>query len=111
MRVAEHGLRALAKKLRVALTYKGKHQPIEFADWEKMITAIRNKVNTARETFSGKKRAETIQRYSDLADHCSYMKDIWRNEVSHTRKPYVDREALIVLQRVRGFMGALVQQL
>jgi hypothetical protein len=46
-------------------------------------------------------------KYSDAADHCEFMKDIWRNNVSHTRKAYSDPEAVAVLQRVREFMEFL----
>jgi len=48
MRVAEHGLRRLAKKLHVALTHSGKPMPIEFGDWDKVITGIRNEIVNAR---------------------------------------------------------------
>ena len=44
MRVAEHGLRKLATRLHVKLTHKGSNHPIEFADWDKVITGIRNEI-------------------------------------------------------------------
>ena len=47
MRVAEHGLRRLARRLHVTLTHKGKASPIEFADWEAVITAAKNNKVTA----------------------------------------------------------------
>lgn len=107
MRVAEHGLRALAKKLRVSLRDKGKSQPIEYADWNKVITAIKNKIASARSRPHGKDRAESLELYSNAADHCEYMKDIWRNDVCHTRKIYSNPEALGVIQRVKAFMMLL----
>lgn len=111
MRVAEHGLRRLAKRLGVTLVHKGQNHPLEYADWDKVITGIKNKIAVARTLPHGKKRADTIQFFSDAADHCSYMKDIWRNEVSHARRRYTDVEALAALTRVHGFMELLTTRI
>jgi len=107
MRTAEHGLRALARKLRVTITHKGKQCPIEFGDWDTVITAIKNKIIDARKLSAGPKRQAKLEAYSNAADHCEYMKDIWRNNASHTRKPYKDAEAVNALERVRDFMQFL----
>ena len=104
MRVAEYGLRHIARKLRVKITHTKKAMPIEFADWEKVITGIKNKIDDVRKLPIGPKRQGELEQYSDAADHCVYMKDIWRNNVSHARKPYKKTDALNVLERVRDFM-------
>ena len=52
----------------------------------------------------GPKRQEKLELLSDAADHCVFMKDIWRNSVSHTRNPYKKSEAIAALDRVRDFM-------
>jgi hypothetical protein len=85
MRVAEHGLRVMAKKMRVSLDLKDKKGivPIEFADWQKVITAIKNKLSVVGALPTGSKRQAKLEKYSDAADHCVFMKDIWRNTVSH----------------------------
>jgi hypothetical protein len=110
MRVAEQGLRVLAKALRVRLTHGGHLHPIEYADWEKVITGIKNKIAKARSLPVGPKRQEKLERYSDAADHCLFMKDIWRNNVAHARKPYIPVEALGVFNRVKDFMNCLALQ-
>jgi len=110
MRVAEFGLRALAKKLRVKLTNKGKTHPIELADWEQVLGVIRPKIETARKTVRSNKRLATIELYSDAADHCTFMKDIWRNNISHTRKPYNLQEAVSITGRVLDFMRFMTQK-
>jgi hypothetical protein len=97
MRVSEHGLRTLAKKMKVKLTHSGKPCPLEFGDWDKVITAIRNKITEARKLPAGPKRQAKLEAYSSAADHCEYMKDIWRNNMAHTRKPYNSSEAVGVL--------------
>jgi len=109
MRAAEYGLRHLARKMRVTLTHRGHRQQIEFADWQKVITAIKNKITNALVTPPGPKRQAKLEMLSDAADHCLYMKDIWRNSISHARKPYKASEALSVLERVRDFMRFLVE--
>jgi hypothetical protein len=107
MRVAEHGLRKLAKRLHVKLTHTGKAMPIEFADWNDVITAIKNKVALARQVARGPKRQAKLEVYSNAADHCEYMKDIWRNNMSHARRPYSQDEAVAVFGRIRDFMQFL----
>ena len=106
MRVAEFGLRILAKKLRVSLDlkHKGTIIPIDHAEWQKVIDAIKNKLGKIKNLPAGPKRAAQLELLSDAGDHCLFMKDIWRNAVSHTRKPYNPTEALGALTRVRDFM-------
>jgi hypothetical protein len=104
MRVAEHELRRLAKKLHVILTHSGKSCPIEFGDWNKIITGIKDKISEARTLPVGARRQAKLEAYCNAADHCEYMKDIWRNNVSHARKPYKDSEAERAFERVRDFM-------
>jgi hypothetical protein len=113
MRVAEHGLRALAKKLRIsrALKHKGHNIPIDHAEWQQVITEIKNKLGVIQQKPRGPKRTAELELLSDAADHCTFMKDIWRNSVSHTRKPYGEPEARAAIDRVRGFMQFVATQL
>ena len=108
MRVAEYGLRSLARRLKVTLTtHHGQNHPVDYADWEKVIVGIKNTLTAARGLAPGPRRQAKLERYSDAADHCTFMKDIWRNNISHARKPYKDSEAISVLERVRDFMQFL----
>lgn len=111
MRVSEHGLRQLARRLHVTLMDRGKRQPLEFADWNKLIIGIKNKISEARKLSAGSKKQYQIDLWSDAADHCEYMKDIWRNAVSHTRRSYSDTDALGAYERVREFMSFLAKSL
>ncbi len=111
MRVAEHGLRKLAKKLRVKLSHSGKPMPIELGDWGKVITGVRNKITEVGKLPSGPQRQIRLEAYSSAADHCEYMKTIWRNNVAHARKPYIEPEAIAVFGRVRDFMRFLGEYL
>jgi hypothetical protein len=107
MRVAEHGLRILARSVKVKLTDKGRPQPIEYATWDKVIQGIRARIADIRKKPHGPKKEQKLQFYSDAADHCEYMKDIWRNETAHTRRLYKKPETLGVINRVRDFSQLL----
>jgi len=107
MRVAEFGLRHLAAKMKVSLSDKGKKIPIEYGTWEKVIAKCKNTVEAARKLPAGPKKEHRLQYYSRGADHCEYMKDIWRNNISHARKSYIDPEAKAALDRVYAFMEFL----
>jgi hypothetical protein len=111
MRVSEHGLRALARKLRVSLKDRGKPCPIEHATWNKVLDAIDNKIKKAREKSAGPKKNEELKFYSDAASHCRHIRDIWRNEVSHTRTRYNEHEAFAAMNRIADFMQLLAEGL
>ena len=105
MRVAEYGLRHLARKLRIKITHTKKPMPVEFAAWDTVITAIKFKIEDVHKHVpKGPKRQALLERYSDAADHCLFMKEIWRNNVSHARHAYKKPEALGAIERVRDFM-------
>ena len=109
MRVAEYGLRKLAANsmLRVKLTDKGKRMPVDYATWNKVLTAIRIKITKIRHRPHGPKREEDLQFFSNAADHCEYMKDIWRNEISHTKRRYQKDEAKAAISRVKEFVTSV----
>jgi hypothetical protein len=111
MRVAELGLRSLASTVRAKIIHKGKPCLVEFADWGTVVTAVRNKIASARKLSGGPVRQKRLDFYSNAADHCEYIKDIWRNDVSHARRAYSDAEALGVVNRVRDFMALLAKGL
>lgn len=107
MRIAEHGLRYLALKLRVKLTHKGKSQPIESATWDKILVEIKNRITAAHAAPHGARRQKQLAYYSDMAERCTYVKDLWRNPVMHTRRSYNKDEASGALRRVSEFMNLL----
>jgi hypothetical protein len=112
MRVAEHGLRILGKRLRVSLAikHKGHVIPIDYAEWQKVIDAIKNKLDKVKHLPSGPKRAAQLEKLSDAGDHCLFMKDIWRNAISHARRPYTPDEAKAALGRVKDFMTFVAKE-
>jgi hypothetical protein len=111
MRISEHGLRALARKLKVEFASKGKKYPVEYADWTTVLVSIENKIKAIRQKPVGAKKNAELTFYSEAAAHCSRIKDIWRNEVSHTRTRYNATEALAAMTRVAEFMELLASKL
>jgi|GEM_PF-5473185 len=110
MRIAEYGLRILAKRVGVRLTDKGKPVPIEYGTWDKVIQGIRNKIAEARKQSIGPKKERALQFYAAAADHCEYMKDIWRNEIAHARHRFYTREETLgVVSRVRLFCTLIAE--
>ena len=108
VRVSEHGLRNVAWKFGVRLKDKGKPQPVDYATWTKIIDEIKTKISAAHALPQGPRKSRKLQFHSRAADDCTFIRDIWRNDVSHTRKHYNAAQALQVLTRVRDFMQSIV---
>ena len=106
MRLAEHGLRKLASNrlLNIKLHNKKGPIPIEFATWNDVITAIHNKISKIRQRPVGPMREADLQFFSSCADQCDYMKELWRNPLSHTRRFCKREDALAVIARVKDFV-------
>lgn len=107
MRVAEYGLRALAKERRVVI----KNRPIEWATWEAVITAIETKVRQIASRKAGKARGAALDFYSGALGEFTSFKDVYRNNVMHTRDHYDPDRAKSVMLQVREFMFRLSQKI
>jgi hypothetical protein len=113
MRVAEHGVRKLARsrKIGVKFVHSRKKQPLDHACWGDVVGAIKGKISQIKknDAITGNKEQQQIMFYSNAADHCTYMKDIFRNQVNHLGKPYSQAEAVAIFGRVRDFMTFLAE--
>ena len=76
MRVAEFGLRKLAQKLHVKLTDKGNPLHVEYATWDKVITACKNEITAIRLKSAGPRKEAKLSLYSDAADHCLFITSV-----------------------------------
>ena len=96
MRVAEHGLRVLAKKVRVSLDLRDKKGivPVEYADWQKMITAFKNKLGKISALPTGPKRGAQLEKYSDAAESlCVYERHLAEHRLTRTQTIQTCRSA------------------
>lgn len=105
MRVAEYGLRALARERQVILP-KGK--PIEWGTWQDIMKEIDDSVKAIGRTApAGPGKDAALSFYSGALGHFHAFKDTYRNMVMHVRKRYEDLEAEIALNHVRDFMNGM----
>lgn len=105
MRAVEHGLRALARHLKVKAG-----QPLEYACWEQVIRAIDQRLDKIRLKTRGRKKSAELEFYGRLLMECAYFKDKWRNPVSHARDRYSEAGALDALGHVQDFMKKLAER-
>jgi len=111
IRVSEYALRKLAKKVGAKISDKGKPIPLEYGSWGKVISQIKNRLVGVDRLPLGPRKERKLKLYSDLADHCDFMKNIWRNESSHTRRLYEKPDALRLMARVRSLLQLLTAPL
>jgi hypothetical protein len=107
MRVAEHGLRALARD-RGSTVPRGS---IEFATWEEILKEVQKAVDAIDQYPKGEVRDAQYEFYHGAMMEFRSFKNVWRNTRMHTRGPSNEdderREAGRVMQRVGDFMKIL----
>ncbi|HEX5183256.1 MAG TPA: hypothetical protein VFW19_08910 [Allosphingosinicella sp.] len=109
MRVAEHGLRALAKERRINLP---KNKPIEWATWQEIIKALDDEIKVIGTTWkAGKAKDSALAFYSGTRAELNGFKDEYRNLVMHVRAHYDEFQAARALSRVHAFMEAISEKI
>ncbi len=107
MRVAEHGLRALARDRRVRVP----RGTVEFATWEEILKEIQKAVEAIDQYPRRDARDAQYEFYHGAMMEFRSFKNVWRNTRMHTRGPSNEdderREAERVMQRVGDFMKIL----
>jgi hypothetical protein len=94
MRVMEHGVQRLGKRLHVPINVKTE-------TWN----AIANQINAKVRTLSPKSPKTKI--YAEIASHLYNVRVAWRNEVMHPKATYTEKEADMLLGQVGAFMQRL----
>jgi hypothetical protein len=104
MRIAEYGLRALARERSVTFP---KH-PLEWAEWQTILEQIEKRVRTAISSMSrGPSKDAASAFYSGALGQFHAFKDVYRNAVMHVRRNYDELDALRAINQVRDFMNGL----
>ena len=103
MRVAEFGLRGLARERRLTLPKR----PLEWATWESILSQLRVKIELIAKKPPGDARGSALEFYRGALGEFEAFKDAYRNDVMHTRKAYDDPQAESVMNHVREFMARL----
>jgi hypothetical protein len=107
MRVVEQAIRILARKLRV----RGLKTDLDYEDFKRIQTELNKKLAQLRNSRRGKRREREIEFYADVADRCQYFKEMWRDNVMHSRKSYETADAAGILTRVSELMRRLAERL
>jgi hypothetical protein len=108
MRVAEFGLRALARERRVTLP---KGRPLEWADWQQILDGIGTKVKAIANKPRGAARERALVFYNGVLAEFGAFKDAYRNNVMHARTSYDEHQARSTMLHVREFMERLAEKI
>ena len=105
MRIAEFGLRKLAKPFQIKLPHQ-----IEYATWGKVLDAIQIELDKKGVRRSAAKEKK-LQRNSQLLLEIKAFQHLWRNPVSHLRGRYDALQAQSAFNHVRSFMQKLAEKI
>jgi hypothetical protein len=104
MRVAELGLRALARERGVTFSKK----PLEWANWQEILEQTEAKTRAATKGMApGPAKDAAAAFYSGAIGQMHAFKDTYRNVTMHVRKRYDELDALRAINQVRDFMNGL----
>jgi hypothetical protein len=105
MRVAEHGLRAVAKERKVRLP---RNKPVDWATWQEIIGKLNDEATKiGQKASAGAAKDNALSFYSGAISDLNAFKDEYRNQVMHVRKDYDEHQALRALVKVQAFMEHL----
>ncbi len=102
MRILEKGLERLCALLSVEY---GQDQ------WLVVIQNIEAKIREMQALKRGQEKTDKLTYFSEAAIHFIFIKDAWRNHVSHARSYYDEHQALSVLTHVSDLMRQLSKEL
>ena len=106
MIVFQSGLHWLADQL--GLTFPNS---IDVESWGTIIERIESEIRKLSQQPKTTARDEQLAFYSLMASHFFYVKEAWRNFVSHGRRHYDEREAREIVDNVRGFMAKVAESI
>jgi hypothetical protein len=105
MRVVEHGARSLAARLDVALSKK----QISQSEWQTLIQAMEVRISRSqRHKKPIPLKPGELKLFRGAIMDIKSFKDLWRNDVMHTRGNYKFHDAKNVKEYVEHFMRGLV---
>ena len=108
MRVAEHGLRALAKERKVRLP---RNKPLEWGNWQEIIKALDDQIKIIGQKGAGAAKDNALEFYSGARADLNGFKDEYRNQVMHVRAIYDEHQALRALTKVNAFTEPLAAKI
>jgi hypothetical protein len=104
MRVAEYGLRGLARNLHVRLP---RNRRLEWAQWQDILKEMNTKADAIANERAGPRRDAKLEFYRGAIGEFYGFKDAYRNHVMHTRGSYDEFQSASALAHVQDFMKRL----
>ena len=102
MRALECGLAALAKPFTISSALD---------NWQTIIEQIEKAVRALGMQSKSQQKSEDEKFYGAATSHLYFVKNAWRNHVSHRLENYSDDDALKILLRTQEFVGSLCERL
>lgn len=102
MRIAEVGMRALARERQVSFPDK----PLEWAEWENIIDQIESKAKVGMPAARGPQKDAAKAFYTNAVAQLRAFKET-RNRIMHVRVGFDELDALRAVTQVRDFMNGL----
>lgn len=104
MRVAEVGLRSLARDRRVKLPRK---EPLELAAWETVIKDLEKAEDTIRQYPKTAAQQAQYSFHHGAMKQLARFRDVFRNQLMHAREHFGPDHATAIFEAVRDFMQTL----
>jgi hypothetical protein len=109
MRVAELGLRVIAKERRV--TKVRKNTPVEWGTWNEVSRAISQKLEVIRNATAGPRKDAALAFYNAALSDLRALQGLYRDRTMHLRESYDDGQAQSAMLRTRNLMEMLASRL
>jgi hypothetical protein len=111
MRIAELGLRTIAKERGIKGLGKKKPKPIEWGTWQESFDAIENQLAAIRRASLGPKRDAALSFYDTALSDLRTLRGLYRDPTMHFRETYDKGEAASAMFRVNSLMQSLSTKL
>lgn len=108
MRVAEVGLRALARDRRVRLPRK---EPLDLATWETIIEELEAAEDAIRQYPKTVAQAAQFEFHHGAMAQFTKFKNVFRNQVMNAREQFGPDHAMRVFEEVQAFMQTLADRI
>lgn len=108
VRVAERGLRAIARERGIKAIRNKKAVAIERAQWSELTRELAKVAKDIELTWKpSRNKDEAMTFYMAAHSHMDYLRVAYRNDVSHVRTEYTDNNAVEIMRHTRLFMNTM----
>jgi len=91
MRIAELGLRAIARERGIKKVGSKRNKPLEWGTWKDVLDAIRDHIKVIQGKPPGPRRDVALAFYENSLDKMRFMQGLYRDPTMHFRDKYERR--------------------